>query len=68
MENETVTEMNMLLEDIRNASGVDQLKAELALGAVMSFLGSRLPSPIMGRIKEVLSHSTEIKELGNAHE
>jgi hypothetical protein len=66
MENEIASSMAMLLEDIRNASGVDQLKAELALGAMLSFLGARLPSPIMGRIKEALSRGDDFKDLGNA--
>lgn len=68
MEYETATDMNMILEDIRRASGVDQLKAEQALGAMLSFLGSRLPSPVMGRIKEALSGGQDIEKLGNRQE
>ena len=29
-------------------------QARLALGTVLSFLGSRLPSPVMGRIQEAM--------------
>jgi hypothetical protein len=68
MKNETASAMNMLLEDIQKASGVDQVKAELALGAILGFLGARLPSPVMGRIKEALLNGTEIKHLGNTYE
>jgi hypothetical protein len=68
MENETALAMSMLLEDIRKASGVDLLKAELALGVMLGFLGSRLPSPVMGRIKNALLNGTETKDLGNTHE
>lgn len=68
MKNETASAMNMLLEDIQKASGVDQVKAELALGAILGFLGARLPSPVMGRIKEALLNGTESKDLGNAQE
>ena len=53
--------MNLLLEDICKASGVDTLKAEQALGAMLEFLSARLPSPVMGRIKEVLTYGDEIK-------
>jgi hypothetical protein len=70
MKNDTATPqatpMKNLLEDIRNASGVDEMKAELALGAVLGFLSARLPSPVMGRIKEALSPNGDGKDLGNA--
>jgi hypothetical protein len=65
---ETATAMNMLLEDIQKASGVDQVKAELAVGAILVFLGARLPSPVMGRIKEALWNGTETDDLGKPHE
>jgi hypothetical protein len=68
MKNETATAMNMLLEDIQKASGVDQVKAELALGAMLGFFGARLPSPVMGRIREALLNGTETDDLGNARE
>lgn len=68
MKNETATTMNMLIENITKASGIDSIKAELALAAMLVFLGSRLPSPIMGRIKEALSNETEAKDLGNARD
>ncbi len=66
MKNETATTMKMLIEDITKASGVDCLKAELALGAMLGFLGSRLPSPIMGRIREAISNGSDDKDLGNS--
>jgi hypothetical protein len=68
MRNETASAMNMLLEDIQKASGVDQVKAELAVGAILGFLGARLPSPVMGRIKEALLNGTETDDLGKPHE
>lgn len=68
MENETVTPMNTLLEDIRNASGVDEMKAEQALGAVLEFFSARLPSPVMGRIREALSQNKKQSGLGNSFE
>jgi hypothetical protein len=67
MKNDTATPMKTLLEDIRSASGVDEMKAEQALGAVLGFLSARLPSPIMGRIKEALSLRGDGKELGNTN-
>lgn len=70
MKNDTVTSqvsnMKNLLEDIRAASGVDETRAELALGAMLGFLSARLPSPVMGRIKEALSLNGDGKDLGNA--
>jgi hypothetical protein len=68
MKNETATAMNMLLENIQKASGVDQVEAELAVGAMLGFLGARLPSPVMGRIKEALLNGTETDDLGKSHE
>jgi hypothetical protein len=65
MEKEPVTSMKMLLEEVRKASDVDQLKAEQAVSAMMGFLGARLPSPIMGRIKEALCHADDLCQLGN---
>lgn len=52
---ETHTNMKFLIEDIQKATGIDQPKAELALAVVLEFLSRQLPSPVMGRIKEVLS-------------
>ena len=67
MKYETLKQMKTLLENIRGASGIDQMEAEQALGVVLSFLSARLPSPIMGRIRDALSESGAAKELGNAH-
>lgn len=58
-------QLNVLIEDIRLASGINQLEAEQAAGAVISFLSARLPSPVMGRIHDVLFHDTYKKGLGN---
>jgi hypothetical protein len=58
--------MKTLLENIRQASGINQMEAEQALGAVLSFLSARLPSPVMGRIRDALSQNGTAKELDNA--
>jgi hypothetical protein len=58
-------QLNMLIEDIRLASGINQLEAEQAAGAVISFLSARLPSPVMGRIHNVLFENVRAKGLGN---
>jgi hypothetical protein len=59
--------MKALLENIRETSGINQMEAEQALGAVLSFLSARLPSPVMGRIREALSQNGTTKELDNAN-
>ena len=59
--------MKTLLENIRQASGINQMEAEQALGAVLSFLSARLPSPVMGRIRDALSQNGTAKELDNAN-
>lgn len=59
--------MDKLLEDIRQASGISQMEAEQALGAVLSFLSARLPSPVMGRIRDAISHNGTSKDLENAN-
>ena len=66
MKYETVKQMKTLLEDIRLASGINQLEAERALGTVLGFMSARLPSPIMGRIYSALSEDIDSKRLGNA--
>ena len=58
--------MKRLLEDIRLASGISQMEAEQALGVVLGFLSARLPSPVMGRIRDALSQNGTAKELENA--
>jgi hypothetical protein len=58
--------MKRLLEDIRLASGINQMEAEQALGVVLGFLSARLPSPVMGRIRDALSQNGTAKELENA--
>jgi hypothetical protein len=58
--------MKRLLEDIRLASGINQMEAEQALGVVLGFLSARLPSPVMGRIRDALSQNGLSKELENA--
>ena len=59
--------MKTLLEDIRQASGISQMEAEQALGVVLGFLSARLPSPVMGRIRDALSQNGTAKELENAN-
>ncbi len=60
--------MKTLLKDIRQASGISQMEAEQALGVVLSFLSARLPSPIMGRIRDALSQNGTAKELENVNQ
>jgi hypothetical protein len=48
------TNMNILVNDISRTSRISADQARLALGAILSFLGARLPSPVMGRIHEAL--------------
>ncbi len=46
--------MNTLVQDISRTSQITADQARLALGTILSFLGSRLPSPVMGRIHEAM--------------
>ena len=66
MNYENTNQMKVLLEDIRLASGIDQREAEQALEVVLGFLSARLPSPVMGRIRDVLFESAGSRGLGNA--
>jgi hypothetical protein len=59
--------MKTLLEKIRLASGINQMEAEQALGAVLRFLSARLPSPVMGRIRDALSQTGTAKDVDNAN-
>ncbi len=63
----SVEQMKTLVNDIRGASGIEQIEAEQALGAVLEFLSARLPSPVMGRIRDAMFENGPTKELGNAH-
>jgi hypothetical protein len=47
--------MKTLLNDISQTSKIDADQAKMALGVVLGFLGARLPSPVMGRIREALN-------------
>jgi hypothetical protein len=44
--------MQELLNDISTVSGISLLQAETALGVLMTYLGARLPTPVMGHIKD----------------
>lgn len=48
------TTVSTLVNDIARTSRISADQARLALGTVLSFLGSRLPSPVMGRIQEAM--------------
>jgi hypothetical protein len=67
MNSRKASEMESLLKDIRACSGISQSEAEQALGAMIGFLAARLPSPVMGRIREALSQNLDVKESGNVH-
>ncbi len=47
-------DVSTLVKDIARTSRISSDQARLALGTVLSFLGSRLPSPVMGRIQEAM--------------
>ncbi len=51
--------MSILVKDISRTSRISADQAKLALATVMSFLGSRLPSPVMGRIQEAMRDDTD---------
>ena len=58
--------MKILLEDIRLASGINDVEADWALEAVPGFLGARLPSPVMGRTHGAQFCKSGPERLGNA--
>jgi hypothetical protein len=66
MNSDNMTVMKMLVEDIRLTSGISRPQAEHALQTTLRFLGSRLPSPVMGRIREALSESGRAAGVENA--
>jgi hypothetical protein len=61
-------DMQALLDQMRASSGITEFEARKALAAVISYMASRLPSPVMGRIRVALRQNHDEKELGNAHE
>jgi hypothetical protein len=44
-----------MLDEIQTITGTSRPQAERTVQVVLAFLGTRLPSPIMGRIREALS-------------
>ena len=66
--------MDELLQDLQINCEIDRARAEIALGTVLSFMGTQLPSPLMGRVKSALStkektsthHHPLMKDIGNA--
>ena len=66
--------MDELLQDLQINCEIDRARAEIALGTVLSFMGTQLPSPLMGRVKSALStngkastpHHLLIGHIGNA--
>ncbi len=47
--------MKTILDEIQALTGASRPQAERAVQVVLGFLGARLPSPVMGRIREALS-------------
>jgi hypothetical protein len=66
MKTEEMTAMKTLVEDIRLTSGISRTQAEHALDVTLRFLGARLPSPVMGRIRYALHDSQDMKDTENA--
>lgn len=58
--------MKTLVEDIRLTSGISRTQAEHALDVTLRFLGSRLPSPVMGRIRYALHELQDAEGMDNA--
>ncbi len=50
--------MNQMLDEIQSITGAQRSEAEQVLRAMVKFLGARLPSPVMGRIREALADET----------
>ena len=55
--------MKTLIKDIRSTSGIGETEAEIALGTVLEFFAARLPSPIMGRIRDALQSRVELAKM-----
>lgn len=51
--------MEKLLSDIQSKCGIDRKQAEIACGSLLCFLAARLPSPVMGRIKDALQSAAQ---------
>ena len=51
-------ETSPLVYDVSQKSRISEDQARLAINEIMSFLGAKLPSPVMGRIREVLADKT----------
>jgi len=66
--------MKTLIDNIRRTSGIGQTEAELSIGVMLEFFAARLPSPVIGRMRDALEgryHLTESRVksvgLGNDH-
>jgi hypothetical protein len=68
MNYENVDQLKILLRDMCQVSGIKQAEAERALEVMIGFLSARLPSPIMGRIHDVLFEDRGMKGPGDAND
>jgi hypothetical protein len=57
--------MQTLVDDIRLTSGISRTQAEHALDTTLRFLGARLPSPVMGRIRYALYETHDLEVIEN---
>jgi uncharacterized MAPEG superfamily protein len=55
MNSEQPRAMTALLESICVRAGISQDQARSTLEAILVFLAAKLPSPVMGRIRQALS-------------
>ena len=68
MNYENVDQLKILLRDMCQVSGIKQVEAEQALEVMIGFLSARLPSPIMGRIHDVLFGDRDTRGPGDAND
>jgi hypothetical protein len=67
MNYESAGQLKILLHDMCRVSGINQVEAERALEVMIGFLSARLPSPVMGRIHDVLFEDRGIEGPSDAN-
>jgi len=53
--------LDELIQLVAQRAGITRAQAELAIACVLGYLAARLPSPVVGRIREQLGDAKDIQ-------
>ena len=59
--------MDELIQLVAQRAGISPAQAALAVSAMLAYLTARLPSPLVGRIREQLGEAQNIRQADVGH-